>query len=390
MTTTTGSGGSTNSSPERAVHEAIGRAKKTLGAVDASYGFVFASPKMDLGAALGEAQRRCKGTDFLGCTTAGEITEAGLTHGGVSVMLVASPHQTHVARWSRAASPAQAAEDVGRAFFTQRKQDRSGVATTVVLVDGLSGTGETVVDALRGLGGGRLHEIVGGAAGDEGKFAGTFVGVNGESSNGAVAALHVVDKTRWGVGVDHGLSPVSAPMRVTRAAGSIVHELDGRPAFDVYRDYAKSKGVALTAANAPPFFLNNELGVMVFDQLKKARAPLAANPDGSLLCAAGIPQGASVCFMGGSHEALVSAATRAATEAKERLGSGRAAGVLLFDCICRGGILGPDFHREIRAVRDVFPDVPIAGFLTYGEIARYSGHFDGWHNTTAVVVAIPA
>jgi hypothetical protein len=390
MTTTTGSGGSTNANAERAVQEAIGQASKGLGDRDASYGFVFASPKLDLGVVLSEARRRCKGVDFLGCTTAGEITGEGLTHGGLAVMLVASSHQKHIARWSRAASPAQAAEDLGRAFFTQRKQDKSGVGTTVILVDGLSGTGETVVDAVRSLGGGLLHEIVGGAAGDEGKFAGTFVGVNGEFANGAVAALHVVDRTRWGVGVDHGLSPVTAPMRVSRAEGSVVHELDGRPAFDVYKDYAKSKGVTLTADNAPPFFLDNELGVMVFDQLRKARAPLAANPDGSLSCAASIPQGASVCFLGGSHEALVSAARRAATEAKERLGTGRAAGVLLFDCICRGGILGSDFHREIRAIRDVFPDVPIAGFLTYGEIARYSGHLDGWHNTTAVVAAIPA
>ena len=41
-------------------------------------------------------------------------------------------------------------------------------------------------------------------------------------------------------------------------------------------------------------------------------------------------------------------------------------------------------------MRSVFPGVPIAGFLTYGEIARYSGRLDGWHNTTAVVTAIPA
>jgi hypothetical protein len=27
--------------------------------------------------------------------------------------------------------------------------------------------------------------------------------------------------------------------------------------------------------------------------------------------------------------------------------------------------------------------------LTYGEIARYHGRLEGWHNTTAVVVAIP-
>ncbi|MBS1153045.1 MAG: hypothetical protein H6Q89_4743 [Myxococcaceae bacterium] len=30
------------------------------------------------------------------------------------------------------------------------------------------------------------------------------------------------------------------------------------------------------------------------------------------------------------------------------------------------------------------------GFLSYGEIARFRGRLDGWHNTTTVVTAIPA
>ena len=63
---------------------------------------------------------------------------------------------------------------------------------------------------------------------------------------------------------------------------------------------------------------------------------------------------------------------------------------VFFLCICRGAILGADFQQEIDAIRAVFPEVPIAGLLTYGEIARYKGRLDGWHNTTAVVAAIPA
>jgi hypothetical protein len=34
-------------------------------------------------------------------------------------------------------------------------------------------------------------------------------------------------------------------------------------------------------------------------------------------------------------------------------------------------------------------DVPVGGFLTYGEIANYGGSVEAWHNTTAVCVAIP-
>jgi methyl-accepting chemotaxis protein len=87
---------------------------------------------------------------------------------------------------------------------------------------------------------------------------------------------------------------------------------------------------------------------------------------------------------------MVAAANRAAEEACRNLGGGRAAAVLHFDCVCRGMILDGHFGQEIDAVRSVFPDVPVAGLLTYGEIARFKGRLDGWHNTTAVVAAIPA
>ena len=65
------------------------------------------------------------------------------------------------------------------------------------------------------------------------------------------------------------------------------------------------------------------------------------------------------------------------------------AGALVFDCVCRGMIMKSDFPREIDAVREELGDVPVAGFLTYGEIARYSSKLSGWHNASAVVVAIP-
>ena len=37
-----------------------------------------------------------------------------------------------------------------------------------------------------------------------------------------------------GVSVDHGWRPVGKPMLVTRAEGTVVHELDGTPALDAY------------------------------------------------------------------------------------------------------------------------------------------------------------
>jgi methyl-accepting chemotaxis protein len=177
---------------------------------------------------------------------------------------------------------------------------------------------------------------------------------------------------------------------VTRASGNVVRQIDGRPAFDVYKDYAAGRGVKLTAENAGPFLIANELGIFVFDEPRRARTPLSVGADGSLTCAAEIHEGATVSILDGEPTSMVEAARRAALEAQKNLGGARAAGVLLFDCVCRGMILNSHFGREIEAVRSVFPDVPVTGLLTYGEIARFKGRLDGWHNTTAVVAAIPA
>lgn len=97
-----------------------------------------------------------------------------------------------------------------------------------------------------------------------------------------------------------------------------------------------------------------------------------------------------VSILDGDPESMIRAARSAAEQARNNLHGAPAAGVLLFDCVCCGMILKEAFQREVEAVRAVFPEVPIAGFLTYGEIARSHDRREGWHNATAVVAAIPA
>jgi hypothetical protein len=392
MDTLVGTGASTDPSSDVGVAEATQAAASSLGRTKASYGFLFASPNLDLRAALARS-KEISGAEIIGCTTAGEITGAGATHGGVAVMLVASSSTTSVQMASGLkANPERAARDLASDLAATKKtaagrEHRN--LTTVLLTDGLAGTGERVVSELYES---RIQsgtQIVGGAAGDDGNFRATLVGAKGKASVDAAVALHVFSANRWGIGLQHGLRPTTKQMRVTKADGNVVFEIDGQPAFAAYEKHAAARGLKLTHDNASAYMIANELGLHFFERIGRARAPLSVGPGGSLVCAAEVPKGSMVSILDGETESMVSAARAAAEEARESLNGAPAAGILLFDCVCRGMILKDEFRREVAAVRSVFPDVPMAGFLTYGEIARSHDKLDGWHNATAVVVAIP-
>lgn len=391
---TAGTGRSTLTDTTAAAEQALQQGLSGLAGARPTFGFVFVSSKHDLATALAVARRLAPEAPFVGATTAGEITQRGLTRGGIAALVVSAPATTVTARTASGvkADPAAAAGRLCEGFGEMAKAEaREGrpASTTIVLTDGLNGAGEDLVNHI--LASTRpLQQVVGGAAGDDGAFSSTTVGAGGQAYSDGAVVLHAFSPQAWGVGVDHGLDPVSQTMRVTRASGNVVHQLDGRPAFEVYREYAARKGVKLEPPSAGPFLIANELGIFTFDEVKRARAPLSVGADGSLSCAAGIPQGAEVAILDGQPDKMVAAAHRAAQEAHRNLGGAPAAAILLFDCVCRGMILDSQFGREIEAVQAVFPGVPIAGLLTYGEIARFKGRLDGWHNTTAVVAAIPA
>lgn len=378
-----------------AITTAAREAREALGDAPVAFGLLFVSPTADLASAL-RAVRASAGTDaVIGCTTAGEIAADGLAHGGAVVLLVAGDVTARLAFASGVGSrPEEVATALAQGLAEAKREAHARGhrhATSLLLTDGLTGTAERVLEALYEARVQTATQIVGGAAADESAFRATWVGGGDEVGRDAAAVLHLFGASAWGVGVGHGLAPTTKQMRVTRAKDNVVLELDGEPAFAVYQRHAAERGVVLRPENAPAYMMSHELGVHFFERVSRARAPLSVREDGALVCAAEVPQGSMVSIVSGEADGIVAAARSAAEEALARLEGRKAAGVVLFDCVCRGSMLGPSFGREVDAVRAVFGDVPLAGFLTYGEIARRPGHHqEGWHNATAVVVAIPA
>ncbi|RYE86454.1 MAG: hypothetical protein EOO75_15720 [Myxococcales bacterium] len=265
--------------------------------------------------------------------------------------------------------------------------------TGLVLFDALAGHGEeTTLLAAMMLG--SATPLVGGAAGDDLRMERTRVGLGARTATDAVAAVVLSTRAPVGIGVCHGHTPLSDPLWVTRAEGARVITIEGRPAWEVW---CAQTAVAAAAHGIDParlsddevgaYLLRYEAGIAA-GQSFKIRAPLRRLPDGSLLFASEVPEGTRLRITESDPDRQIASARAAARQAREQLGGAEPAGALIFDCVCRGLILGDRFEQAIDTMRQELDGAPFAGFETYGEIALGTSDLSGFHNTTSVVLAL--
>jgi methyl-accepting chemotaxis protein len=237
--------------------------------------------------------------------------------------------------------------------------------------------------------------LAGGAAGDDLKMVSTHVACGTRAATDALVVAQIFSKRPLGLGVCHGHEPLSDRLRITKAKGSVVYEVEGRRAWDVWLEHtqksASLRGVdvkSLPADQEGAFLLRYEAGLAVGNSFK-IRAPLSRRPDGSINFSCGIPEGSIIRITESVPERQISSSREAARRARARLDGRSVAGALVFDCICRNLILGDQFQDAVRGISDELGSVPLAGFETYGEIALDAGDMSGFHNTTSVVLAFP-
>lgn len=361
--------------------------------------FLFASPGLGLADLAARASERFPGAVVLSASTSGEFTERGETRGGASALAVCGEHRCFgaIARGLKA-DPEGA---VRRALEgLPREVEGFPFCTAFLHVDALAGTGEEATllaaDIL-----GEEAQIAGAAAGDDLAMKATEVGFGADVAGDAIAVALLFSAQPLAIGVAHAHVPISPPLRVTRAEGNVVHTIDDRPAWEVWREHtrerAKVQGIDVDALGKDEiigYLLRFEAGLRIGGEEEdepsfKIRAPLSTAEDGSIAFACGIPQGTVIRITESSKEGQRSSARLAAEAAKGKLGGRPAAGAVVFDCICRRLILDEDFERAVGAIGEVLGGVPVAGFETYGEIAMQVGDLSGFHNTTSVVVAFP-
>jgi hypothetical protein len=355
---------------------------------------VFASPQQSHEEVLKGVRSVTGNAPLIGCSSAGEFTEEGVLSGSVVVTTISSDRMRFTVGCGRHLKQdlSRAVRDAVSAFHgTSSESLKAGLVHRAILLftDGLVGGGEALIQELM-VRTALQYELAGGAAGDDAQFKSTPVFYQEEALTDAFVCAEILSTAPLGLGISHGWSPIGPTMRVTRSDGAVVKEINGRPALEVYRDFARAHGVTLEGANVVPFLMEHIIGWIYQEGDQKLRVTLWPLDDGSVVCASEVPEGALIRFMKATDQTVMEAAGQAAQLALTRLQHARPAGMIALECVSQRLRIGEaGVAKELQRIQDIVGPIALAGCHGYGQLARSHTAFTGLMSASALVVAFP-
>jgi hypothetical protein len=229
--------------------------------------------------------------------------------------------------------------------------------------------------------------LFGGTAGDDWRFQGTKVFARGEVLDRSAVMVGLFTDGPASVATRHGWCAAdgSRELTVTSIEGSRLLTLNGEPAAKAYQAELERLGLMRPGEDLVPVMAKYELGARtVFGSELKIRAPLGVGKDGSVQLASALPAGTLVRVVTADADGLIAAATELSRRALEPLAGSAVRGALVFDCAARLQLLGDRYDEEVAAFLGG-RSFPMVGMACYGELARFGGSIEGFHNTTAVM-----
>ena len=330
---------------------------------------------------------------LVGCSDSGEITTEGPVSKHVAVMALNSDMVNFTVGIGGGTD--KDSYNAGVMAAKEVKEKANGdVSLFIMLLDGLAENGAAAVRGVQGVFG-KNFPIMGGSAGDDFLFQKTYEYHNGQVLENSLIGIGLSGKFSFGVGVRHGWEPIGLPMKVTKAEGAKLIEVNNRPALSIYEDYFGKKAEELTKEPIAKMAYTYPLGMSVEGSPELLiRDVVIANEKGEITCAAEIPEGSEIRLMLGDHEKAIQAAKEAAENALAQLKGTKPKAIFVFNCVARYKLLGARIGEEIAAIQNVLgKEVPLIGFYTYGEQAPLGGLlgpecFSVFHNETMALMIL--
>lgn len=229
--------------------------------------------------------------------------------------------------------------------------------------------------------------ILGGTAGDDWRFQESRVFAGREILRDAAVLVGLFTDARASLVAHHGWRAVdgSRELTITDIDGHILRAIDGLPATTAYRAELVRLGLMREGDDLVDALATHELGTDTpYGHELKVRSAIGIRDDGSIVLAGGLPCGTRVRVVTATSQQLVDSARTLADRALEPFANTAVRGSLVFDCGARMRLLGDRYKDEVRAFLGG-RRFPMVGTTCYGELAKFAGSVDGFHNATAVM-----
>ena len=321
---------------------------------------------------------------IIGCSTAGEMHQGTLEDGSLTVAVV----RFEDARLASAGAP------VASIGESRRAGERIGgelaaadLRAVFVLSDGLTVNGSELVAGITA----RVPPevvVTGGLAGDGQDFTSTWVLDHGVARSSMVTAVGIYgERVVVGHGTGGGWEKFGPQREITRSAGNVLFELDGRPALALYKEYLGRLAAGLPATGLLfPLLVQREGDA----EAGLVRSIIGVNEDAqSLIFAGDVGQGALAQLMRANLDNLVDGSERAAMRAVSHHAPGRPVLAVGVSCVGRRMMLGELCEDEVEAFLAVLPGGSRqVGFYSYGEIGPDALGRPELHNQTISITTL--
>lgn len=336
-------------------------------------------------AAWAELTAMYPGARVVACSTAGEVAGVELHDDALVATAITLEHgRIEVA----AVALTEAGDSAALGALLAGRLPAAGLVHVLVLSEGLKVNGSALVAGLRSVLAATVG-LSGGLSGDGARFERTAICLDRPAPSEQIVAIGLYgDRLEIGCGSRGGWEPFGPERLITRSTGSVLHELDGEPALDLYRRYLGEHAAGLPASGlAFPLAIRGATGEPV------VRTILAIDEASRSLTFAGdVPTGHRARLMRTNVTGLIAGAESAAATCQAGA-SATTAGpdlAILISCVGRKLVMKQRTEEELEAVRGALGDrAVLAGFYSYGEIAPFSPTAPcELHNQTMTVTTV--
>lgn len=337
---------------------------------------------------LAEVDARYPTSIVIGCSGAGVVVDEEICDGDL-IVAVARFKEVKLSAVFDTVSSAKDQNKIGEDMQKKLYAKDSQVNGIILLSSGLATDGDSLAAGFEGA---NLANVGGGLAGtvpgEDGTFGATWVlDENRRPVDGAISALGFSGESLiYRNAARGGWKPLGPERIVTKADAYTLHELDDRPALDLYKEYLGDEANGLPAV-ASRFPLSNRPASGSDDDWAPAGVISVDEDTKSLQLTRKIVDGSQVQMLRGYSGKLFEAAENTVNDLHP-IADGTHLAVVT-SCLGRRVVLGSRTADELSCVRQTLPNgVGMVGFYGMGEFSSTSSTACKLYNYTMTMALI--